>query len=267
MTPQGQPTALQASQEQSLWDRVRHAERLQWWLWGCAIAVTLLLTAGMASFSYLFGESDPQFSFTLRDSIRGLVGLVFLFDLYTIYQQLEIQRIRRQLSEREELYRLISENAEDLIAVIDADGHRIYTSPGYERLFGYTQEELQGGPIADQVHPEDRERILQARKEAFQTGARFRLEYRFRRKDGEWRILESTVGVVLSAQGKAEKLVAVSRDVTDRKHAEEILRQREEQLRQAQKMEAVGRLSGGIAHDFNNLLGVIIGYSEDIELR
>jgi len=171
------------------------------------------------------------------------------------------------LNEREELYRLISENAEDLIAVIDADGRRIYTSPGYGRLFGYTHEELQGVPIADQVHPEDRERILQARKEAFQTGARFRIEFRFRRKDGEWRILESTGGAVLNAQGIAEKLVAVSRDITERKHAEEILRQREEQLRQAQKMEAVGRLSGGIAHDFNNLLGVIIGYSEDIELR
>jgi len=263
----GKAPLRSASREQSSWPRTGQVERRELWLWATAIVVTLLLTAGLASFSYLFEQSDPHFSFYLHQTVRGLIALVFLFDLYIIYQQLEIQRMRRQLNEREELYRLISENAEDLITVIDADGSRIYTSPGYERLFGYTQEELQGGPIADQVHPEDRERILQARKEAFQTGARFRLEYRFRRKDGEWRILESTGGVVLSAQGKAKKLVAVSRDVTERKHAEEVLRQREEQLRQAQKMEAVGRLSGGIAHDFNNLLGVIIGYSEDIELR
>jgi two-component system, cell cycle sensor histidine kinase and response regulator CckA len=252
-------------QKQSIWPRIGQVEQRQWWLWASAIAVTLLLTAGMASFSSLFDQSDPNFSVTLRQSVRGLVGLVFLFDLYTIYQQIQIQQMRRQLREREELYRLISENAEELIAVIDADGHRLYNSPGYNRLFGYTDEELQGVPIADQVHPDDRERILQARKEAFETGARFRLEYRFRRKDGEWRILESTGGAVRNAQGKAEKIIAVSRDITERKHSEEILRQREEQLRQAQEMEAVGRLSGGIAHDFNNLLGVIIGYSEDIE--
>jgi two-component system cell cycle sensor histidine kinase/response regulator CckA len=255
------------SREESFWPRSGQVERRQWWLWASTIVVTLLLTAGMASFSYIFEQSDPHYSFYLRQSVRGLVALVFLFDLYTIYQQVLIQRIRRQLSEREELYRLISENAEDLIAVIGADGNSLYNSPGYTRLFGYTNEELQGVSIADQVHPEDRQRLLRARKEAFDSGARFRLEYRFRRKDGEWRILESTGGAVRNGQGSAGMLVAVSRDITERKHAEEILRQREEQLRQAQKMEAVGRLSGGIAHDFNNLLGVIIGYSEDIELR
>src|SRR5580692_1745519 len=150
--------------EPSFWSRVRKVERRQWWLWASAIVITLLLTVGMASFSFLFETTDPNFSFTLRESVRGLVALVFLFDLYTIYQQVLIHRIRRQLSEREELYRLISENAEDLIAVIGADGHRLYNSPGYMRLFGYTNEELHGVPVEDQVHPEDRQRVLEARK-------------------------------------------------------------------------------------------------------
>jgi two-component system cell cycle sensor histidine kinase/response regulator CckA len=263
----GKAPSPSASREPSIWPRSRQVDRRQWWLWALAIVVTLLLTAGVASFSYIFEQSDPRYSFYLRQSVRGLVALVFLFDLYTIYQQVLIQRIRWQLSERDELYRLISENAEDLVAVIDADGRRLYNSPGYKRLFGYTDEELQGIPIADQVHPEDREHVLRARKEAFETGARFRIEYRFRRKDGDWRIIESTGGAVRNGQGKAEKIIAVSRDITDRKNAEEILRKREEQLRHAQKLEAVGRLSGGIAHDFNNLLGVMIGYSEDIESR
>jgi PAS domain S-box-containing protein len=256
-----------ASQEQSLWPRSGQVDRRQWWLWASAIVVTLLLTAGMASFSYLFEQSDPNFSFSLRQSVRGLVGLVFLFDLYTIYQQILIQRVRRQLGEREQLYRLISENAEDLIAVIDVHGKRLYHSPGYEKVFGYTHKELQGTPVVDQVHPQDVQRVIESRKQAFATNASVRAEYRFQRKDGEWRVLESTGSPVQNGSGGSKKLIVVSRDITDRKHAEEMLRQREEQLRQAQKMEAVGRLSGGIAHDFNNLLGVIIGYSEDIEVR
>ncbi|MEY2393962.1 MAG: hypothetical protein QOF94_307, partial [Acidobacteriaceae bacterium] len=131
-----------ASPEQSLWPRSGQVDRRQWWLWGWAILVTLLLTAGVASFSYLFDQSDPNFSFSLRQSVRGLVALVFLFDLYTIYQQVQIHRIRRQLNEREELYRLISENAEDLISVVDAQGRRLYNSPGYKKVFGCTHEEL-----------------------------------------------------------------------------------------------------------------------------
>src|SRR5580704_4906869 len=137
VTPMSLTGNLPTPYDASFWTRVKNVERRQWWLWASAIVITLLLTAGMASFSYLFEQSDPNFSFTLRQSVRGLVALVFLFDLYTIYQQILIQRIRRQLSEREELYRLISENAEDLIAVIDAEGHRLYNSPGYMRLFGY----------------------------------------------------------------------------------------------------------------------------------
>ena len=258
--------ALPAQHEASFWVRIRKIERRQWWLWASAIIITLVLTAGMASFAFIFDQTDPNFSFTLRQSVRGLVGLVFLFNLYTIYQQLQIHRIRRQLSEQEQMFRLISENAEDLIVVLDRDGNRLYDSPGYAKL-GYTREELQGGPVPEQIHPADRAALIAARLETFETGSGPRVEYRFRRKDGEWRTLESTRSPVRNDRGVIEKVVIVSRDITERKRADELLRRRDEQLRQSQKMEAVGRLSGGIAHDFNNLLGVIIGYSESIEYR
>lgn len=250
--------------EPALRKRARKIERRQWWLWASAAVITLLLTAGVASFSYLYERSDPNFSFTIRDSTRGLVALVFLFDLYTIYQQLLIHRIRKQLSDHEQMFRLITENAEDLITVMDRGGKQHYSSPAYQKL-GYSHEELRGAPIDEQIHIEDHQKILAARAEAFDKGASPRVDYRFRRRDGEWRILESTLSPVRDSRGEIERIVVVSRDITERKQAEQLLQQRDEQLRQAQKMEAVGRLSGGIAHDFNNLLGVIIGYTESIE--
>jgi two-component system cell cycle sensor histidine kinase/response regulator CckA len=257
--------ALRAPHEISVWARIRHVERRQWWLWVSAIAVTLLLTVGMASFSYIFAESEPQISGAFRDSLRGLIALIVLFDLYTIYQQLQIHHIRRQLTEQEEMFRLITENADDLITVIDLEGKRLYSSPGYRNIFGYSREELLGTAIDEQIHPDDREAIRIVCLETFEKGTAPRQEYRFQQKDGEWRTLESNASPVRNHLGEIEKIVLVSRDITDRKLAEQMLRQRDEQLRQAQKMEAVGRLSGGIAHDFNNLLGVIIGYSETIE--
>ena len=275
---------------------------------------------------------------------------------------------------------LHNENAADMIAVVDIEGHRLYNSLSYHRVLGYSPDELQSSSPLEQVHPDDRERVKQATAQAQRSGIGQTLEYRFRHKNGNWLILESSSSVIRNSKGEPEKLVIVNRDVTARKKAEEALRRSEadfrsvienapygiyrasmtgqllqvnpalqkmlgydsadeflrqdlaanvfqhageyqrlmellsrtndikdlemdwkrkdgdpitvrcsgrriqgengtpdylevfaedvtekrgleRQLRMAQKMEAIGRLSGGIAHDFNNLLGVIIGYS------
>jgi len=239
---------------------MRRIERREWLLWSSAILVTLLLTLGILSFTLpvlrdYTGDFD---TLHLSVAIRGLVGLVLLFDIYTIYQQIQIYRIRHQLVQREELFRLISENAADMIAVVDAAGQRLYNSPAYGRVLGYSTEELQSTSSFEQVHPDDRKLVEEAEAEARSGGGGRTIQYRMRHKDGSWRVVESRASAILDAQGKVSNLVIVNRDVSER-------RQLEEQFRQAQKMEAVGRLSGGVAHDFNNLLGVIIGYAEFLQ--
>jgi two-component system, cell cycle sensor histidine kinase and response regulator CckA len=235
---------------------LRQMERREWLLWGSALLVTLLLTLALVSFLAPVGHHlDDYELLAVHPAIRALVGLVLLFDIYTIYLQYQIARIRRRVLEQEKLFRLITENAGDMIAVVDVNGQRLYNSPSYEKVLGYTLEELRNSPSLAQVHPADQPLVQDAAEEARKTGFGRRIEYRMRHKDGTWRYLESTASAIPNEMGGVEKLVIVNRDITSR-------RRLEEQFRQAQKMEAVGRLSGGIAHDFNNLLGVIIGYGE-----
>ena len=202
---------------------MKQVERREWWLWSLVVIINLLLTAGIASFALPLLRSETDNSLNIQQSLRALLGLVLLFDIYSLYQQFQIHRIRRQLMSRDDMFRVISENAADLIAVVDANGKRIYNSPSYERLLGYTAEELRTTSTLEQVHPDDRARVAHAAEQARKSGYSERIEYRILHKDESWRVLESTASAVRDASGKSNSLVIVNRDITDRKRAEERL--------------------------------------------
>ena len=205
--------------------RTPQIEGREWWLWGFAVTVTLALTAGIVFLTF-FGdhaETNAPYWTDLREWVRGLAAFVLLFDIYTMYQHLQLQRVRRQLADRDELFQLITENAADMIAVVDGAGRRLYNSPAYQKVLGYSAVELSSGSSIDQIHSSDRERVLQAAAKARATGQGQRLEYRMRHKDGSWRILESTASPIQNAEGGIERLVIVNRDITERKRAEEML--------------------------------------------
>ena len=239
---------------------LRRVERKQWWLSFSGVIVTLLLTVGIVSLSLtIYILQRPLWdALNIHLAMRGLVGTVFLFVVYVVYQQLQIHRFRLRVLAQEELFGLIGENAADMIAVVTVQGERLYNSPSYEKLLGYTPEDLEKTSAYEQIHPDDQAAVKAAADEAKKTGIGGRVEYRIRHKNGEWRVLESTASAVRNAQGEVEKLIIVNRDITER-------RQLEQQLLLSQRLEAVGKLSGGIAHDFNNILGVIIGYSEALQ--
>src|SRR5450755_96334 len=204
---------------------MRRIEGREWWLWGFAVAVTLVLTLGIISFTFpwFHWQTDASYWFDLREWVRGLAALVLLFDFYTIYQHFQLQRIRRQLAERDQLFQLISENAADMIALVDSDGRRLYNSPAYQKVLGYSPEDLRATSSIEQIHPDDRARVLQAAEKARLSGQGERAEYRIRHKDGTWRTLESTACAIRDARGQTDKLVIVNRDITERKRAEEML--------------------------------------------
>jgi PAS domain S-box-containing protein len=205
--------------------RIRQVEGREWWLWGSAVVVTLVLTLGILSLTFpgFHLPTEGAYSLNLNEWVRGLAALVLLFDIYTVYQQRQLQRIRRKLAEREHLFELITENAADMIAVIDRNGQRLYNSPAYQKVLGYGPEELAATSSMDQIHPDDRARVLEASAKAGTTGRGELLEYRIRHKDGSWRFLESTASAIRGPEGETSGLVIVNRDITERKRAEEKL--------------------------------------------
>jgi PAS domain S-box-containing protein len=148
------------------------------------------------------------------------VWAILPFPLYVLYQHLRMRQLKTRLTKREELFRLISENAADMIALVDVNGGRLYNSPAYEKVLGYSAEELRSTSSFEQIHPDDRERVKAAAAEARLTGIGKRLEYRIRHKNGEWLFIESSASAIRNAKGDVEKLVIVNRDITERKRAE-----------------------------------------------
>jgi diguanylate cyclase (GGDEF)-like protein/PAS domain S-box-containing protein len=143
--------------------------------------------------------------------------------ILVIYQQFRIYLIHRESKKNEELFQIVTENAADMIALVDVKGRRLYNSPAYKRILGYSPAELSETSSFEQIHPDDRFKVLEAAREARETGIGKRLEYRIRHKDGSWRILESIASTIRGAQGDVAKLVIVNRDITDRKQAEQQL--------------------------------------------
>jgi PAS domain S-box-containing protein len=230
------PVELRPAENAPLWSGdapnpanlgLRRIEVRERWLWASAVLVTLLLTLGIASFVLPMGALPLREFDELHVSVavRGLIGLVMLFDIYALYQQYQIHSIRRRLNERDDLFRLITEKAADMIAVVDTRGQRVYNSPSYERILGYSPEQLEATSSFEQIHPDDREKVKEAAAEASRSGMGRRIEYRMRHKDGSWVVLESTASTILDAEGRVNKLVIVNRDITDRKHAETALQE------------------------------------------
>jgi PAS domain S-box-containing protein len=155
------------------------------------------------------------------------------------------------LQKNEQYFRSLIENVQDLITVLDAQGLVVFQSPSVQRALGYAPAELLNRRVFDLVHPEDLvktreflQRVLTPSKPADS------LALRFHHADGSWRILEC-LGTRLGGDD-SPTVVVNARDVTERSRLEQ-------QLRQAQKMEAIGQLASGVAHDFNNVLTSIMG--------
>ncbi len=203
---------------------------------------------------WIRSQSQPRWG--VHGEHVGFIGVAYDITAAKLAEQ-ELRRRNETLQdqvasrtrERDRLWNV----SQDLLLVADGGGAWLSVNPAWQRTLGWSESELLGGALPALEHPEDRPAQARAGAQFSLAGRPARFESRFQHKDGSWRWISWTTA---SADGL---LYGVGRDVTAEKQAQASLRATEEQLRQAQKMEAVGQLTGGIAHDFNNILTGIIG--------
>jgi PAS domain S-box-containing protein len=161
----------------------------------------------------------------------------------------------------EKKYRELFERSNDIVFACDPMGRLKSINPAGARLLGYSSQELLNLDPKQLLDPEALPKVAGWIAQRQKTMDCPNLECELLTKDGR-RILVEVNAETLYSDGRLTGAQGIARDITERKHAEEAIRQSEEKLRQGQKLEAIGKLAGGIAHDFNNILAAILGYAE-----
>jgi PAS domain S-box-containing protein len=234
--------------------------RLRWWMRWLALAWGALLVVDFASESQAHRLSglDPTGHVYLHAAF-WLVGVVALGVIaHHVHRQLALRaEVQDALVAEQERYRLLADYADDFVLLNHIDGRRLYISPSFTRVTGWTVEDL-AGDWRLRHHPDDVPALEEAHA-ANLRGEATRTVYRLRCKDGRWLWMEMRCRPILGADGRVEQMLTWTRDITERQQAEEALRERERHLLETQKLDSLGLLAGGVAHHFNNLLTAILG--------
>ncbi len=196
--------------------------------------------------------------FPIRDTAGEIIALMGIIEDRTSRHE-----VLDELSRREQQMRFTFDDAPIGAAVIGLDGKAIRVNSELCRMSGFTREELEGVQFQDITHPDDMDMCMAQYRQVIDGKLdQYQMDKRYICKDGGTLWVSLSVRLVRDRDGQPLYTLAMMGDISDRREAQIALRKQEAQMRNATKMEAIGRLAGGIAHDFNNQLTVVKGYSE-----
>ena len=180
------------------------------------------------------------------------------------------KRAEEALRENEERFKFLAEKMADIIWTVNRNFQTTYVSPSIEKILGFTPEERKRQTLEEMITPGSLNKVQKMFLEELRhddagntdPDRSVTIEVEYFRKDGSTVWMENSVKAMRDNSGAIDGLYGVSRDINERKIAEEENTKLQSQLQQVQKMESMGTLAGGIAHDFNNILGIIVGNTE-----
>ena len=228
--------------------------------WMTALAVFTLITIAMVMIPRMFHSRLEESLSLLEENARKQQE-------YTERLKSEItarSEVEKELRESEEKHRVLLENAYEGI-IVTQKGGVVFINDRALNYSGYSREELAMGEIAEFIHPDDRERAMERYLKVL-GGEEVSGDYEYRILDKQRNIRWVKSHSVLIEWERKPAVLTFMNEITEMKRAEEERTRLQEQLVQAQKMEAIGTLAGGIAHDFNNILGAISGYTELLQM-
>lgn len=163
--------------------------------------------------------------------------------------------ISERLAESEAQYRLLAENAHDLIGVVDMEGIVLYASPSHEWVLGFSSSEYEGNSAFNFVHPDDLAYVKKQFDDMVTLKSSFDFEWRCKKADGSWVYIETRGTPIFDENHEVMQCVYASRDISERRKTEEIF------LR-SEKLSVVGQMAAGVAHEFRNPLTAIKGFAQ-----